>query len=75
MRLNGKGQVTIPADLRAQHGLRPGDEVEVVDDDGVLRIVRVDNAPTAGRRMVARMRGQATTKMTTDELMALVRAE
>ncbi|MGH3450263.1 MAG: AbrB/MazE/SpoVT family DNA-binding domain-containing protein, partial [Haloechinothrix sp.] len=29
MRLNSKGQVTIPAELRAKHHLHEGDEVEV----------------------------------------------
>ena len=31
MVLNSKGQLTIPAHLRAKYGLHPGDEVEVVE--------------------------------------------
>jgi AbrB family looped-hinge helix DNA binding protein len=47
MRVNSKGQVTIPAQLRHKHGLVEGDEVEVVEVDvvevdGVLRIVRAE---------------------------------
>jgi AbrB family looped-hinge helix DNA binding protein len=42
MRLNSKGQVTIPADVRHRHGLREGDEVDVVEDGNALRIVPVD---------------------------------
>jgi AbrB family looped-hinge helix DNA binding protein len=34
MVLNSKGQVTIPAHLRAKYGLHVGDEVEVVDVGG-----------------------------------------
>jgi len=73
MRLNTKGQVTIPAQLRAKHGLHPGDEVDVVEERGVLRIVRVDSAPTRGKRLTQRMRGRGSGAMTTDQLLALLR--
>jgi AbrB family looped-hinge helix DNA binding protein len=46
MVLNGKGQVTIPAQLRAKYGLHTGDEVQVVDVDGVLQIVRTGSRTT-----------------------------
>jgi AbrB family looped-hinge helix DNA binding protein len=58
MRLSSKGQVTIPAQLRRQHGLHEGDEVEVIDDCHALRIVRVRDSQTRSRRVVARMRGR-----------------
>lgn len=74
MKLNSKGQVTIPAQLRAEHGLHEGDEVEVVDVDGVLQIVR-SGPTTRGSRLVERLRGRATTGMSTDEIMGLLRAE
>lgn len=79
MKLNSKGQVTIPAPLRAKYGLHDGDEVDVVEEDGALRIVRVAGAPTRGQRLVHRLRGSATAKdvkgMTTAELMELLRGE
>lgn len=75
MRLNSKGQVTIPAPLRQQHGLHEGDEVDVVDENGVLRIIRTVDGPSHGERLVARMHGRATTTMTTDELLHLLRDE
>jgi AbrB family looped-hinge helix DNA binding protein len=75
MRLNSKGQVTIPASLRKKHHLREGDEVEVVEDGSVLRIVRVEGSETHGQRLVRGMRGRATTTMSTDELMDLLRGE
>ncbi len=75
MKVNSKGQVTIPAELRHRHGFAEGDEVEVVEDGQALRIVHVDPARTRGARAVARMRGRATTTRTTDELMQLLRAE
>lgn len=73
MRINSKGQVTIPAELRHQHRLHPGDEIEVVDRDGVLQIVRASQGTTRGERLVARMRGQAKGGLSTDEIMALTR--
>ncbi|MEW2375068.1 AbrB/MazE/SpoVT family DNA-binding domain-containing protein [Micromonospora sp. NPDC047812] len=79
MKLNSKGQVTIPAALRARHGLHEGDEVDVVEEGGALRIVRVSGAETRGQRLVRHMRGRGgasqTSGMSTDELMELLRGE
>ena len=75
MRLNSKGQVTIPAALRARHGLHEGDEVNVVEDGDALRIVRVDASPSRGERLVRQMRGRASTTMSTDDLLQLLRGE
>lgn len=74
MRLNSKGQVTIPAALRQRHGLREGDEVEVIEEGNTLRIVPVQG-PTGGQRLVARMRGRSNTTMSSDELLGLLRGE
>jgi AbrB family looped-hinge helix DNA binding protein len=75
MRLNSKGQVTIPAALRERYGLHEGDEVDVVEDGNTLRIIQVKASPTRGQRLVRRMRGQASTSMSTDQLMELLRGE
>ena len=75
MRLNSKGQVTIPAPIRERHGLHEGDEVDVIEDGNTLRIVRAEESTTRGRRLVARMRGRATTSMSTDQLLGLMRGE
>ncbi|HEY3980636.1 MAG TPA: AbrB/MazE/SpoVT family DNA-binding domain-containing protein [Streptosporangiaceae bacterium] len=75
MRINSKGQVTIPALLRERCGLHEGDEVDVIEDGGTLRIVRSEASQTRGQRLTARMRGRATTTMSTDELMELLRGE
>lgn len=79
MLLNAKGQVTIPAELRARHRLHEGDEIDVIEIDGVLTIVRAENAESRGRRLVRRLRGSATDTatdgMSTDELMDLLRGE
>lgn len=73
MRLNSKGQVTIPAELRHRFGFAEGDEVDVVADGATLRIVHATAAQSRGERIVARMRGRSDSPQTTDELMALLR--
>jgi AbrB family looped-hinge helix DNA binding protein len=77
--LNSKGQVTIPAHLRAKHGLHAGDEIEVVEVGGALQIVRSQEAPSRGQRLVRRLRNTASSRdvagMSTDEIMALLRDE
>ena len=75
LKLNSKGQVTIPAELRHRHGFAEGDEVDVVEDGNTLRIVHRTPGEGRGARIVARMRGRATTTLSTDELMDLLRGE
>lgn len=75
MRLNSKGQVTIPAALRQKHRLHEGDEVDVIEEGNTLRIVRVEASQTRGQRLVRRMRGRATTTMSTDQLLELLRGD
>jgi AbrB family looped-hinge helix DNA binding protein len=79
MVLNSKGQVTIPAHLRAKYGLHAGDEVEVIETDGTLQIVRSEGAESRGQRLVRRLRNTATSRdvdgLSTDEIMALLRGD
>jgi AbrB family looped-hinge helix DNA binding protein len=77
MRITSKGQVTIPVAIREKAGLLPGTEVDFELVDDTVRIVRA-NAPkgeTRGQEIVRRLRGSATVKMSTDEIMALTRGE
>lgn len=61
MRITAKGQVTIPAEIRAQAGLLPHTEVDVEFDGHVVRIVRAAGRRATGRgaRVVAHLRGGA----------------
>jgi AbrB family looped-hinge helix DNA binding protein len=36
--LTEKGQIVIPAEIRARYGLTAGTQVEFVDDNGVIRL-------------------------------------
>lgn len=74
MRVTSKGQVTIPAEIREQFGFHPDTEVEFVIDGNTVRIVRArPSGESRGRRIVQRLRGTATVRMTTDEILALTR--
>jgi AbrB family looped-hinge helix DNA binding protein len=75
MRITSKGQVTIPQEVREKLGLRPHTEVEFVVEGNVAYVRKVEGPPRRGRRLVERMRGRATVKMSTDEIMALTRGE
>ena len=77
MRITSKGQVTIPVAIREKAGLLPGTEVHFeLADDGV-RLVRTQatGRETRGQEIVRRLRGSATVKLSTDEIMALTRGE
>jgi AbrB family looped-hinge helix DNA binding protein len=76
MRITSKGQVTIPLDVRERAGLMPGTNVEIEMADGIVRLVKAPegNGPsTRGQMLVERLRGRGDFKMTTDEVMALMR--
>ncbi len=74
MRVTTKGQVTIPQGIREKLGITPATEVDFVEEGGRVYLVkRKENA--ASTRKFARLRGVATVKMTTDEIMALTRGE
>jgi AbrB family looped-hinge helix DNA binding protein len=73
-RVTSKGQVTIPAEIRQQFGFFPDTEVEFVVDGDTVRLRRVENGDSGrGERLVRRLRGRGTIRMTTDEIMALTR--
>ena len=74
MKLNSKGQVTIPAELRHRHGFVEGDDVDVIDEGGVLRIVR-SHALTGSQRAVQKVRGILRPGLSTDDVMGLTRGE
>ncbi|MFT4212661.1 MAG: AbrB/MazE/SpoVT family DNA-binding domain-containing protein [Microbacterium sp.] len=75
MKLNSKGQVTIPAELRHKLGFVEGDEVDVVQDGATLRIVHSTPELSPTDRWIRDARGAARQGMTTDELLDLTRGE
>jgi AbrB family looped-hinge helix DNA binding protein len=73
MRITSKGQVTIPQAIRELLSLLPDTEVDFVVDGKAVRIVKVTGKRRRGKAVVSRLRGTATTKMSTDEILALTR--
>ena len=77
MRITSKGQVTIPAEIRAQAGLLPHTEVVFEFDGKAVGIVRAKgrNNDSRGARLVAHLRRRGDLAMSTDAIMALTRAD
>lgn len=74
MKITTKGQVTIPIDIRERLGLLPNTDVEfTVTGRGVL-LRRAGRGSRRGRRVVEQLRGRATARLTTDQILALTRA-
>ena len=73
MRITAKGQVTIPQEIRHRLGLLPETEVEFEVVGSGVRIRKARGHSGRGRRIVDRLRGRATTRLTTDQILALTR--
>lgn len=75
VQLTSKGQVTIPKRVRDLLGIQPGSAVEFhVDPDGRVTLRGVGR-PHKVRSRFAKLRGKATVRMRTEEIMALTRGE
>ena len=74
MRVTTKGQVTIPQNIREKLGITPATEVDFVEEKGRVFLMKRKGKKAATRKF-AKLLGIATVKMTTDEIMALTRAD
>ena len=74
MRVTTKGQVTIPLKIRQKLNITPATEVDfIVGTDDRVYIVKKETIETNNR--FSKLRGIATVKMTTEEIMTLTRAD
>lgn len=76
MRITAKGQVTIPQDIRERAGLMPGTDVEFEIEGDAVRLVPSRaraRRKTRGQMIVESLQGQGDYKMTTDEIIDLMR--
>jgi AbrB family looped-hinge helix DNA binding protein len=72
--LTSKGQVTVPKTVRDYLGLKPGAGVKferLASGEIVLRPAKRSAKPV--RSTFAKLRGRATVKMKTEEILALTR--
>ena len=74
MRVTTKGQVTIPRHIREKLGIVPATEIEFVEEKNRVYIVK-KKEPGNQLNKFRKLRGVATVRMTTDEIMALTRKE
>lgn len=74
MRVTTKGQVTIPQYIREKLGITPATEVDFVEKEGRVFLVKQKRGGSVPRKF-NKLRGVATVKMTTDEIMALTRTD
>jgi antitoxin PrlF len=76
MRITSKGQVTIPIEIRERVGLLPNTEVRFEVEGNAVRIFPDEKlSGQRGRKLLERMRGRATSGLSTEEIMALTRGE
>jgi AbrB family looped-hinge helix DNA binding protein len=74
MRVTEKGQITIPKELRDALGIGAGTEVEFERRKDTI-VVRKANVSSRGHGLARRLRGRGDVAMTTEEIMALTRAD
>ena len=74
MRVTSKGRVTIPKHIREKLGILPNSEVELIEAAGRVYLRR--SQEVVGREAnYQSLRGIATVKMTTRQILALTRGE
>lgn len=74
MRVTTKGQVTIPQHIREKLGITPSTDIEFVEEKGRVYIVKKEGKINKTGKF-RKLRGVATVKMTTDEIMDLTRKD
>jgi AbrB family looped-hinge helix DNA binding protein len=73
MRITTKGQVTIPQGIREKMNIRPGAEVDFVERDGNVLLIKKKTSKQT-KSGFRKFRGSATVKMSTKEIMKLTRS-
>jgi len=75
MRVTTKGQVTIPIHIRNKLNIKPNSDVDFLEEGGNIYLVKIDHKlkPRPKINKFRRLRGIATVKMSTEEIMKLTR--
>lgn len=72
MKVTIKGQVTIPKSVREKLGIKPLSEVEFVEEKGRVFLIKRELG-IGGSKRFAEIRGSATARMSTEDIMRLTR--
>ena len=70
--VTSKGQVTIPQEIRDRLGIQPGAELRFEVDGDAIRVTKQADSDR-GHALVERLRGRASSGLSTDEILALTR--
>lgn len=73
--VTSKGQVTIPKPIRDRLGIKPGTKVAFAVDKEGRAFLKAEHAQRPQPSRFERLRGTATTRLSTDEIMSLTRGE
>ncbi len=74
MLVSSKFQVTIPKRIRDKMRITPSTEVDFIEEGDRVYLVKREGCKVSSGTF-AKLRGVATVKMTTDEIMALTRGD
>jgi AbrB family looped-hinge helix DNA binding protein len=74
MKVTTKGQVTIPQHIREKLGITPSSEVDFVEENNTVYLVKKPGVPPRTNKFRP-FRGIASVKMSTDEIMSLTRGD
>ncbi len=74
MRVTTKGQVTIPQHIREKLGITPATNIEFIEEKDRVYIVKKEGTRNRSSKF-KKLRGVATVRMTTDEIMSLTRKD
>ena len=72
MEITPDGRVAIPPDIQTQLGLFPGTEIELTVIGNTLQLHK-KNGTNRVQALITQMRGKATAKLSTAEIMELTR--
>ena len=75
MKVTDKGQVTIPIAVRRKAGLLPNTDVVFVVSGKNVILKKSAKTRRRGDKLIAAMRGRATKRLSTRQIMALTRGE
>lgn len=72
MKVNSKGQIRIPLQIRQKMGIVPGTEVGFVESKEGIYLHKVKDSER-GAILLQQMTGRGTVNMSTDEILSLTR--
>ena len=52
VKVTNRGMITIPASLRKKYGLQDGDQVIVIEDEGMLKIIPIESIKSLQKRSI-----------------------